>query len=52
MLTIRRSEEQCKDGYGAPIYEGPTPGKPGKEPLFDEPKPKWYNCEMVSETSR
>ncbi|EDU39917.1 hypothetical protein PtrSN002B_010078 [Pyrenophora tritici-repentis] len=38
------SDTQCAEAATRQSYEGPTPGEPGQEPCFEEPKPKWYTC--------
>ncbi|KAF1837243.1 hypothetical protein BDW02DRAFT_491799 [Decorospora gaudefroyi] len=42
--TFHLTGEDCFKDTEAPIYHGPTFGKPGQESLFEEPMPKWYNC--------
>lgn len=46
LLTITRSEEECNGVTNPPMYEGPT-GTPGKEPCFEDPRPKWYKCATI-----
>ncbi|RMZ69147.1 hypothetical protein GMOD_00003072 [Pyrenophora seminiperda CCB06] len=41
------SETECDEATNCQTFEGPTPGEPGTEPCFDEPKPKWYTCARV-----
>ncbi|KAL6708396.1 hypothetical protein ACN47E_002659 [Coniothyrium glycines] len=36
------SEAECRMMGNAPEMEDPT--VVGKEPVFDDPKPRWYNC--------
>lgn len=39
-----RSDTECTEAANRQSYEGPTPGEPGEEPCFEDPKPKWYTC--------
>ncbi|KAH6860761.1 hypothetical protein BKA58DRAFT_39194 [Alternaria rosae] len=41
--SFHLSEDDCKGSANPPMYEGPT-GRPGEEPCFQDPNPKWYKC--------
>ena len=42
--------EGCLSEADMATYTGPTGAEPGKEPLFEDPKPKWYSCAFAANT--
>lgn len=42
LMMLFRDVSDCVGAVDSPTIEGPTMGE--SDPLFMEPRPKWYNC--------